>query len=96
MKTQFLIISLLTCHFVVVVGDRVVKEFLVENGLEEDLEVAHETRVVSVLVLVEDRKKAEILLFLNGFALRSHREALGELNDSNDGRKPKHTSHSHL
>ena len=67
-ETRLHIFDLSRSEFILIVRGGVVKEWLVEDGLEELLEVAHETSIVAVLVLREDGEKAIVLLLLDGLA----------------------------
>lgn len=95
-ETSLLILNLSSGHLIVVVEDGVVEEFLVEDGLEEELEVAHEARVVTILVLGEDGDEAEVLLVLNRLVSGQLREGEGGLDGSGQGDRPEGASNTHL
>lgn len=65
--------------FVVVGG--LVDEALVEEGLEENVEVAHEAGVVAELVLREDSDQAVVTLITNFVRLLNCGKAEGELDN---------------
>ena len=59
-KTRLLIGNFLLDHWIIVVGVGIVQEALVKDGLKEEVEVAHETGMVTVLVLGEDGKQSVV------------------------------------
>ena len=56
-------------HRVVVVGSGLIDESLVEHGLEQQVEVRHESSVVSVLVLAEDGLQSVVHLLVDWIRL---------------------------
>ena len=81
-KTELLILNLSSGKLIIVVEGSVVKELLIKDGLEEELEVAHETSVVTVLVLGEDGQETVVLLFGDISGLSRGREGEGRLDSS--------------
>ena len=68
----------------------------VERGLEEKLEVAHETSVVTILVLGKDGDETVILLVLNFGAFGNRREVERSLDCSYKSNRPQGTGDTHL
>ena len=68
----------------------------VERGLEEKLEVAHETSVVTILVLGKDGDETVILLILNFGAFGNRREVERSLDCSYKSNRPQGTGDTHL
>lgn len=86
-ETCLLIFDFLGHVGIVVVEGRGVNELLVEDGLEEELEVAHEAGVVTVSVLSEDGEKSVVDLSSLLVLLWLSRE-LGEADDACDKTEP--------
>jgi len=95
-ETSLLILDFVSGQFVVVVKHGVVNELLVEDGLEHELEVAHETGVVAVTILSEDRHEAVVLLVLHILRLGLGREADGSLDEGAKGDGVEGTDSTHL
>jgi hypothetical protein len=81
---------------VIVVGRGLLEEALVKHGLEEELEVAHPSGVVTVLVLGVDGDETEVALVLDGLVLGECRHANGALDDGHAGDGPEETEHTLL
>ena len=95
-KTELLILNLSSGKLIIVIEGGVVKELLIEDGLEEELEVAHETSVVTILVLGEDGQETVVLLFSDISGLSRGSEGEGRLDSSHEGKGPKGASNTHL
>lgn len=95
-KTLLLILELGSGELVIVVKSGVIEELFVENGFEKELEIAHETSVVTILVLGEDGHKAVVFFVFNILGCGRLRESKGTLDSSNEGHGPKSTSNTHL
>ena len=64
-QTALLIYDFCLPHFISVVGYGLVKEPLVEHGLQEDFEVTHKPGGVAVFVLREDTQESVVFLILD-------------------------------
>jgi len=95
-ETNLLIFDLSGGKLIGIVVEGLVKELLVENGLEEELEVAHETGVVTILVLGEDGNETEVLLVLDILAHSRGAETESKLDSCGNGEGVDHASKAHL
>lgn len=78
-------------HGIVVVEGRLINEALVEHSLEEELEVAHESGMVSHLVLGEHRHEAVVLLGAHGIDLGELGEPGHETEETEGGHSVEET-----
>lgn len=87
-ETQLHILDFLGDRGVVVVEGGLINEPLVQHTLEEEIEVRHESCVVSIFVLHEDGVKSEIDLGLLWVLRFGAREATEELHTSEESDAP--------
>ena len=95
-KTLFLILELGSGELVIVVKSGVVEELFVENGFKKELEIAHETSVITVLVLSEDGEETVVLLSLDVLAGGGLGEVVGSHDSTEESDSVEHTSKTHL
>jgi len=95
-KTLFLILELGSGELVIVVKSGVVEELFVENGFKKELEIAHETSVITILILGEDGHKAVVFFVFDILGCGRLREGKSTLDSSNEGHGPESTSNTHL
>ena len=95
-QTQLHILDFLSDSWVIVVNGRLIDESLVEHTLEEQIEVGHESCVVSILVLHEDGVKSEIDLLLLWVRGLGSRELSQELKSGKEGNTPDRSDDSVL
>ena len=95
-ETRLLILDFSSGKLIIVVKSGVIEELLVKNGLEKELEIAHETGVVTVLVLGEDGDETEGFLISDRVVSGRGREAKHELSSTEESDSVKSTSNAHL
>ena len=83
-ETLLHILDFLGLDWVIIVGGGLVDELLVKCTLQEKVEVGHESGVVTILILSEDRLQSEIDLLLLLVLFWHGSEAESELSEGNE------------
>lgn len=87
-ETELHILDFLSDRWVIVVEGGLIDESFVQDTLEEEIEVGHESSVVSVLVLHEDGVESEVDLGLLWINALGSGESAKELDSSEEGNTP--------
>ena len=95
-QTLLLILDFRSGELIVVVERGVVKELLIEDRLEEELEVGHEAGIVTVLVLLEDGDEAVVFFVLNVLGGGDLGECESGLDSTHESNGVESTSDTHL
>ena len=95
-QTLLLILDFRSGELIVVIESGVVKELLVEDRLEEELEVGHEAGIVTVLVLLEDGDEAVVFFVLNVLGGGDLGECESGLDSTHESNGVESTSDTHL
>ena len=84
-ETLLHVLDLAGDDWIVVVSGRLIDELLVQDTLKQQVEVRHETSIVAVLVLGEDRIKSVVDLLVGRIGRLNRREAEQELRRRAEG-----------
>ena len=87
-ETELHVFDFLGNSGVIVIEGRLIDESFVEDTLKEEIEVGHESCVISVLVLHEDGVKSEIDLSLLWISFLGTGETSQELGKGEEGDAP--------
>ena len=90
-ETGFVILNFEASEFIIVVKNGLLNELRVKHTFKEDIEVGHESGMVTELVLGEDGYKSIVLFVVSGIFRGNRRETSSELNSSEESKTVKET-----